>query len=212
MRVLHGVAGPRMRVDGHPVLLFAGSNSLDLAGHPEVVEAASRAAREWGCAAGGSRLINGNLTLHEELEQELAKWLNTPSALTFATGYMANVGVIPALVGEGDVVVSDALSHASIIDGCRLSRADVRVFPHGDLDALESVLRRPSYALFGAGGKYVLTWQGANASGNASIVLSSRAYVRNPTSMKKKGCFRLAVLQSGDSLFCKRGVPVPWGA
>jgi len=142
MRVLHGVAGPRMRVDGHPVLLFAGSNSLDLAGHPEVVEAASRAASEWGCAAGGSRLINGNLTLHEELEQELGKWVNTPSALTFATGYMANVGVIPALVGEGDVVVSDALSHASIIDGCRLSRADVKVFPHGDLDALESLLRR----------------------------------------------------------------------
>jgi 8-amino-7-oxononanoate synthase len=141
MRVLEGPQGPRMRVDGRPVLLFAGSNYLDLAGHPELVEAAARAAREWGCAAGGSRLISGNLRLHEELEEELAKLLGTPTALAFASGYMANVGVIPALVGRGDVVVSDALAHASIVDGCRLSRAEVRVFPHGDLDALEALLR-----------------------------------------------------------------------
>jgi 8-amino-7-oxononanoate synthase len=100
-----------------------------------------RAIRELGCAAGGSRLINGNLRLHEELEEELAKFLGADAALAFATGYMANVGLIPALVGEGDVVVSDALAHASIIDGCRLSRAAVRVFAHGDLDALEQALR-----------------------------------------------------------------------
>jgi 8-amino-7-oxononanoate synthase len=141
MRVLDGAAAPRMRVDGREVLLFAGSNYLDLAHHPEVTEAAARAARDWGCAAGGSRLINGNLALHEELEQDLAKWIEAPTALAFATGYMANVGVIPALVGSGDVVVSDSLSHASIIDGCRLSRGEVRVFPHGDLTALEQVLR-----------------------------------------------------------------------
>jgi 8-amino-7-oxononanoate synthase len=141
MRVLDGAQAPRMRVDGREVLLFAGSNYLDLARHPEVVEASARAARDHGCAAGGSRLISGNLALHEELEEELAKFLGAEAALAFATGYMANVGVIPALVGRGDVVVSDALSHASIIDGCRLSRAEVRVFRHGDLDALESTLR-----------------------------------------------------------------------
>jgi 8-amino-7-oxononanoate synthase len=141
MRRLDGPQGPRMRVDGAPTLLFAGSNYLDLACHPEVVEASGRAAREQGCAAGGSRLINGNLALHEELEQELSEFLGCEAALAFSTGYMANVGVIPALVGEGDVVVSDALSHASIIDGCRLSRAAVRVFPHGDLDALADALR-----------------------------------------------------------------------
>ncbi len=141
MRVLEGAQSTRMRVDGREVLLFAGSNSLDLAHHTEVVEAASRAARDFGCAAGGSRLISGNLSLHGELEQDLAKFLGTETALVFSTGYMANVGVIPALAERGDVVVSDALSHASIIDGCRLSRADVRVFPHGDLDALEAVLR-----------------------------------------------------------------------
>jgi glycine C-acetyltransferase len=146
MRVLDGAQSTRMRVDGREVLLFAGSNSLDLAHHPEVVEAASRAARDFGCAAGGSRLISGNLSLHEELEQDLAKFLGTETALVFSTGYMANVGVIPALAERGDVVVSDALSHASIIDGCRLSRADVRVFPHGDLDALEAVLREVASA------------------------------------------------------------------
>jgi glycine C-acetyltransferase len=141
MRVLDGAQAPRMRVDGREVLIFAGSNYLDLAHHPEVVEASERAAREYGCASGGSRLITGNLAIHEELEEELAKFLGTEAALVFSTGYMANVGAIPALVGRGDVVVSDTLSHASIIDGCRLSRAETRVFPHGDVDALEEVLR-----------------------------------------------------------------------
>jgi glycine C-acetyltransferase len=141
MRVLDGAQGPRMVVDGREVLLFAGSNYLDLARHPDVVAAAQRAAREYGCAAGGSRLINGNLGIHEDLEQELAKFFDVEAALAFSTGYMANVGVIPALVGQGDIVVSDALSHASIIDGCRLSRADTRVFPHGDVTALEDILR-----------------------------------------------------------------------
>jgi glycine C-acetyltransferase len=144
LRVLDGAQGARTRIDGREVLLFAGSNYLDLAHHPEVVEASVRAARDYGCAAGGSRLISGNLVLHEALEEELAAHLGTETALAFGTGYMANVGLIPALVGAGDVVVSDALNHASIIDGCRLSRADVRVFPHGDLGALSEALREES--------------------------------------------------------------------
>jgi glycine C-acetyltransferase len=141
LRVLTGAQAPRMRVEGREVLLFAGSNYLDLAHHPEVVEAAERAARDYGCASGGSRLICGNLDLHEALESELAKFLGVDAALAFATGYMANVGVITALVREGDLILSDALAHASIVDGCRLSRAEVRVVPHGDLDALEAQLR-----------------------------------------------------------------------
>jgi len=129
-----------MHVDGESVLLFAGSNYLDLAHHEEVTEAAARAARDQGCAAGGSRLINGNLAEHEALEEELAAFFGREAAVVFNTGYMANVGLIPALVGEGDVILSDALNHASIIDGARLSRAEVRVFPHGDLNALEELL------------------------------------------------------------------------
>jgi 8-amino-7-oxononanoate synthase len=141
MRVLDGAQGPRMRVEGREVLVFAGSNYLDLAHHPEVVAAAARAAREQGCAAGGSRLITGNLAVHEALEAELAEFLGTETALVWGTGYMANVGVLPALAGPGDAIVSDALNHASIIDGCRLARADVHVFRHGDLGHLAETLR-----------------------------------------------------------------------
>jgi glycine C-acetyltransferase len=141
MRRLAGAQGPRMEMDGQPVLLFAGSNYLDLAHHPEVTEAAARAARDLGCAAGGSRLISGNMACHEALEEELADFLGTEAALSFSTGFMANLGVIPALVGPGDVVISDALNHASTVDGCRLSGARTRVFPHGDLDVLEALLR-----------------------------------------------------------------------
>ena len=141
MRVLDGAQASRMCVDGRDVLLFAGSNYLDLATHPEVVDAAARAARDFGCAAGGSRLITGNLAIHEALEDELAAFFGTQAALAFSTGYMANAGVLPALVGPGDAIVSDALVHASLIDGARLSRAAIHVFAHGDADALEAVLR-----------------------------------------------------------------------
>jgi glycine C-acetyltransferase len=142
MRVLDGLQGPRMSVDGREVLLFASSNYLDLARHPEVVEAAQRATRDWGCAAGGSRLITGNLAIHEALEAELAQFFGREAALAFNTGYMANVGVIPALVGAGDVLVSDELNHASIIDGARLARAEVAVFRHGDVDSFAETLLR----------------------------------------------------------------------
>lgn len=142
MRVLEGLQAPRMRVDGREVLLFAGSNYLDLACHPEVVEATERASREWGCAAGGSRLITGNLACHEALENEIASFFESEAALAFNTGYMANVGVIPALVGPGDVLVSDELNHASIIDGAKLARTKVAVFRHGDLDSFAETLER----------------------------------------------------------------------
>ena len=142
MRVLDGLQAPRMQVDGRDVLLFAGSNYLDLARHPEVVEAAERASRDYGCAAGGSRLITGNLACHEALEAELAGFFGREAALAFNTGYMANVGVIPAIVGPGDVLVSDELNHASIIDGARLARAEVAVFRHGDVDSFTETLER----------------------------------------------------------------------
>ena len=142
MRVLDGLQAPRMRVDDRDVLLFAGSNYLDLARHPEVVEAAERASRDWGCAAGGSRLITGNLSCHEALESELAAFFGSEAALAFNTGYMANVGVIPALVGRGDVLISDELNHASIIDGAKLARTEVAVFRHGDVESFAETLER----------------------------------------------------------------------
>ena len=141
MRMLDGMQGPRMTVDGREVLLFAGSNYLDLAQHPQVMAAAERATKEWGCAAGGSRLITGNLACHEALEAELAEFFDREAALAFNTGYMANVGVIPAIVGPGDVLVSDELNHASIIDGAKLARCEVAVFKHGDVDSFAETLK-----------------------------------------------------------------------
>ena len=142
MRVLEGAQASRMIVDGRDVLIFAGSNYLDLAHHPALVEASARAAEEYGCAAGGSRLITGNLDLHESLEAELASFFGSEAALAFNTGYMANAGVIPALIGPGDAIVSDELNHASIIDGARLARARISVFRHADLESLEKTLAK----------------------------------------------------------------------
>ena len=112
--------------------MFAGANYLGLSGEPRVIDAACRAMQEYGCAAGGSRLISGNMSLHEALERELAQFLGSDAALIFSTGYMANIGVLTTLAGPSDVIVSDELNHASIVDGCRLSRAEVRVFRHND--------------------------------------------------------------------------------
>lgn len=128
-----------MCVDGHDVLMLAGSNYLDLAGDPRVLAAARAAIESAGCAAGGSRLISGNLALHEDLEKDLASFVGGEAALLFSTGYMANLGVITTLAGPDDVIVSDALNHASIIDACRLSRATTRVFRHNDPQDLARV-------------------------------------------------------------------------
>jgi 8-amino-7-oxononanoate synthase len=140
LRTLSGPHSTRVRMGDREVLLFAGSNYLDLSHHPEVVEAAARAARDWGCAAGGSRLISGNLDLHEAFEAEIADFTGCEAALLFNSGYAANLGIIPALVGQGDFVISDALNHASIIDGVRLSQATARVIPHADCAALDKAL------------------------------------------------------------------------
>jgi 8-amino-7-oxononanoate synthase len=140
LRQVAGRAGPRMVVNGRDCLMLASSNYLDLAGHPDVVAAASSAAESYGTAAGGSRLINGNLPLHEDLEQNLARFCGFETALVFSSGYMANLGVLTTLATSTDVVISDQLNHASIIDGCRLSGADTRVFRHSDPDDLARAL------------------------------------------------------------------------
>jgi len=108
-------------LEGRRVLLLCSNDYLGLAGHPALAEAAARAAREWGVGAGASRLVSGSLRIHDELETRLARLKHTEAALLFPSGYHANIGAITALVGKGDAVFSDALNHASIIDGCRLS-------------------------------------------------------------------------------------------
>lgn len=141
LRAIEGAIGPRMRVDGREVIVLCSSNYLGLANHPRLKTAAIEATERLGVCSAASRLIAGNNELYRTLEERLAVFKGHGAALVYSTGYMANLGVISALVKEGDVVYTDALSHASIIDGCRLSRAAVKIFPHNDLDALKDLLK-----------------------------------------------------------------------
>jgi 8-amino-7-oxononanoate synthase len=140
LRVLESPIGPRVVLDGRPVLLLCSNDYLGLAGHPAVRSAAADAARRWGAGAGASPLVAGHLALHAALEEELAAFKGTDACVLFGSGFLANTGVVAALAGPGDVVLSDALNHASLIDGCRLARARTVVYPHGDLDALAAAL------------------------------------------------------------------------
>jgi glycine C-acetyltransferase/8-amino-7-oxononanoate synthase len=141
MRMVSGPQGPRVLLDGKRVLLLCSNNYLGLADHPQVREAAADAAMRYGVGAGASRLVSGNMTLHRRLEERLAEFKRTERCLLFGSGYLANVGVITALAREGDLVFSDALNHASIVDGCRLARADTFVYDHLDTEHLEWGLR-----------------------------------------------------------------------
>jgi 8-amino-7-oxononanoate synthase len=119
---------------------FSSNDYLGLAADPRVAEAAGAAAARWGAGAGASRLITGGTALHRELEVALAAWKGSEDAVVFSSGYLANTGTIGALVSAGDAIFSDALNHASIIDGCRMSGAEVHVYPHADVEALERLL------------------------------------------------------------------------
>jgi 8-amino-7-oxononanoate synthase len=131
---------PWLTFDGHLLLNLSSNNYLGLADHPRLKEAAIAAVRAYGCGAGASRLITGTTPLHEQLEQRLAAFKGCEQALLFGSGYLANVGVITSLVRAGDVVLSDELNHSSIIDGCRLSRAERRIYPHCNTTALAQQL------------------------------------------------------------------------
>jgi 8-amino-7-oxononanoate synthase len=126
--------------DGRPVVTFASNDYLGLTGHPAVVEAAASAARRWGSGSGASRLVVGSRPVHDDLEAAIADWKRAGRAVVFPTGYAANLSVLTALGGPEVVVCSDELNHASIIDGCRLSRSRVEVYGHGDVDRLDGLL------------------------------------------------------------------------
>jgi glycine C-acetyltransferase len=141
LRVMSGPQTPRTTMDGRPVISLSSNNYLGLATHPRLVEAALAAVRELGVGSGAVRTIAGTMELHEELERRLATFKHVEATLTFQSGFTANAGVIPTITGERDLIVSDELNHASIIDGVRLSKASRAVFPHRDVDGLERVLR-----------------------------------------------------------------------
>jgi glycine C-acetyltransferase/8-amino-7-oxononanoate synthase len=142
LRAVSGPQGPRVLLDGRPVLLLCSNNYLGLADHPRVREAAAEAAMRSGAGSGASRLISGNMTIHRRLEEQLIDFKGADACLLFGSGFLANAGVVSALAQEGDVVFSDALNHASIIDGCRLTRAETFVYDHCDTDHLEWGLRQ----------------------------------------------------------------------
>ena len=138
---ISGPQGPEIEIDGHRVLCLCSNNYLGLADHRTIVAASEASARQDGVGAGASRLITGTMGAHEEAELAFAEFIRAPAAALFSTGYAANVGTVQALVGPGDAVFSDALNHASLIDGCRLSRATVHVYSHRDVQQLESLMR-----------------------------------------------------------------------
>ena len=139
-RIVVPEGGAQLRVDGQSVLAFCSNDYLGLAGHPDLIEAACAGARQFGVGAGASPLVSGHSAANEALEHELAAFVQLPRALYFYAGYATNIGIVPALIGAGDALFSDALNHACLIDGARLSRAHIHRYAHGDLAALEAAL------------------------------------------------------------------------
>src|SRR5690242_9480709 len=128
LRTVESAQGPKVMLEGREVLLLCSNDYLGLAGDSRLRDAAAEAAERWGAGAGASRLISGNMTPHVELEQRLAELKGTKACVLFGSGYLANFGVISALAGAGEIVLSHARNHASIVDGCRLARAETRVW------------------------------------------------------------------------------------
>jgi glycine C-acetyltransferase len=146
LRRVENDQGPTLMLDGREVINFSSNNYLGIANHPALAEAAKKAIDRFGCGSGASRLISGNMTLHEELETKLAAFKGSEAALVFNSGFQANTGILSTLAGDSDAILSDALNHASIIDGCRLSRAKTIVYAHAALHQLEEGLKQVTSA------------------------------------------------------------------
>jgi 8-amino-7-oxononanoate synthase len=144
-RRIQGPQGPNLGVDGGLLLAFCSNDYLGLANHPALADAARHALDEFGVGAGASGHICGHMRVHEELEERLAQFVGLSRAVHFSTGYMANLGVLPSLVGPGEVIFSDQLNHASLIDAARLSRADVVVYPHCGIEALDRLMQQSAH-------------------------------------------------------------------
>ena len=141
LRILETGSSPHSIVDGKEVIMLCSNNYLNLSNHPRLIKSAVDAANKYGAGSGSVRAIAGTMKLHMEVEKRLAKFKRTESSLIYQTGFAANAGLIPQLVGKGDVIISDELNHGSIIDGVRLTKADRAVFKHRDMGELEKVLK-----------------------------------------------------------------------
>jgi 8-amino-7-oxononanoate synthase len=141
-RTLEGPAGPVVEMEGAARIMLGSNNYLGLTGDERVIQGAQAALNQYGTGLTGSRLLNGTIALHHELEQEIAEWMGTEEALVFTTGHQANLAALGTLLGPGDTVVADSGDHASILDGCLLSRAKLRVFRHNRVDKLRRTLEK----------------------------------------------------------------------
>lgn len=140
LKTVESAQGKNVTINGEEYVSFCSNNYLDIANHPDVIQAVIEAVKEYGWGSGASRLVSGNMTLHQELENKISQFKKTEASILFPTGYMANVGIISSLIGKGDIIISDKLNHASIIDGCKLSQAAFRVYPHNNMEKLEEIL------------------------------------------------------------------------
>ncbi len=156
LRVLESASAAESRFDGKDVINLASNNYLGLTTHPKLLEAAIAAVKQYGAGSGAVRTISGTMSLHMALEKRIARFKNVEACVVFQSGFAANAGTVSAILGPDDHIISDELNHASIIDGCRLSRAKIHVFPHKDVAAAESILA----SLDGAGGKKLLISDG----------------------------------------------------
>ncbi|MCJ7731310.1 aminotransferase class I/II-fold pyridoxal phosphate-dependent enzyme, partial [Candidatus Bathyarchaeota archaeon] len=142
LKQIQGASEPVTMVDGQEVLVLCANNYLGLSTHPKLKKAAIEAIEKYGVGSGAVRAISGNMDVHVELEKRLAKFKGAEASLTYPTGFMVNSGLIPQLVGEGDLIISDELNHGSIIDGVRLAKSDRTVYKHNDMASLSEVLEK----------------------------------------------------------------------
>jgi glycine C-acetyltransferase len=156
LRVLESPCEPISRFDGRDVINLASNNYLGLADHPKLIEAQVEAAKRFGAGSGAVRTISGTMSIHMQLEERIADFKRTEACVVFQSGFAANAGTVSAILGPEDHIVSDALNHASIIDGCRLSKAKIHVFPHKDTVRAAEILKE----LDGAGGHKLLITDG----------------------------------------------------
>src|SRR5512135_179736 len=140
-RTLATPQSPHITVDGRDYLAFCSNDYLGLANHPKLIAALQQGAQQWGMGSGAAHLVSGHFGAHHQLERQLAAFIGKPAALLFSTGYMANLGVVQALVGKGDTVFADKLNHASLNDAMLLSRAEVKRYRHGDMAQLANYLQ-----------------------------------------------------------------------
>ena len=141
LRILETEQLPISRFDGHEVINLSSNNYLGLTTHPKLRRRALEATEKWGVGSGAVRTIAGTMSIHMELEEKIARFKQVEASVVFQSGFTANAGTVSAILGREDVIISDELNHASIIDGCRLSRAEIKVFPHKDIAACEKVLK-----------------------------------------------------------------------